>query len=290
MRLTRSARASLAALSLVASLIVAVLAAGAATTSASAATCSTTPTGGTVTKTIWMGWSHGIRSYNLRVPAGITGDAPLLVDLHGLGSNAFFQEVSTGWSQYADQEKFIVAYPAGSYWGQAWNVNQGSVDVAFIRAMVNQIAGKYCVDDNRVFAEGGSLGGFMSQRLACDAEDVFASVVSTISSTFDFFGGTCALSRPVSVGIVNAESDPLFPPAQGAAARDLWLEADGCSTVGTPDPNAYGAAGTLYSDCDGTAEVLWRTYPANGHAYPTGAALGDFHDRIWSFLMANPKP
>lgn len=29
---------------------------------------------------------------------------------------------------------------------------------------------------------------------------------------------------------------------------------------------------------------------ANGHAYPTGAALDDLHAKVWSFLMVHPRP
>lgn len=256
---------------------------------AAPAACSTTPTGGTVTRTIWVA-GQGLRSYNLRVPAGLTGSAPLLFSLHGLGSNAFFQEVSTGWSQRADLDRFIVAYPAGSAWGQAWNVNQGSPDGAFVRQVAAQISARYCVDPRRVYAEGGSLGGMMAQRLACDHEDVFASVVSTVSAGYDFFGGTCTLSRPTSVGIVNVEGDPLFPTSVGAATRDKWLGLDGCSAVSTPVANPYGANGAIYRGCNGAAEVMWRTYTGSSHQYPSGAAGTDLRDNALGFLMANPLP
>jgi polyhydroxybutyrate depolymerase len=248
------------------------------------ATCSLTSTGGTVTKTVWVGVEA--RSYNLHVPAGLTAASPLLIDLHGLGSNAFFQEQTSGWSPYADAKKFIVAYPAGSSWGQAWDFSEGSSDVTFLRAVVKDIKAQYCVDAARVFAEGGSLGGYMSQRLACDAEDVFASFVSTISGPLD--ASPCSLSRPVSAGIVNVENDPLFPTANSIKARDLWLNRDGCTSASTPDPNAYGANGAVYSNCSAGAAVLWRTYTGSSHAYPTGAALDDLHNKAWNFLMAHP--
>lgn len=285
MRLSSTKLAKLAA-GLTVGLLAPMLVAFAATPAQTApAACSLTATGGTVTKTIWIGVEA--RSYNLRVPAGLSGSVPLLIDLHGLNSNAFFQETTSGWSPDADSKRFIVAYPAGSSWGQSWDINQNSADSKFVRKVAEQIKATYCVDANRVYAEGGSLGGYMAQRVACDNEDVFASFASTISGPLD--ASPCSLSRPVSAGIFNIEGDPLFPTANSIKARDLWLTRDGCTKTGTADPNPYGANGMRYSDCTGTAEVLWRTYTGTSHAYPTGAALNDLHDKAWAFLLAHPK-
>ncbi len=264
----------------------------AAPTSAAAASCSTASTNGTKTVTVWAGWDQGFRSYNLHVPAGLTGSAPLLIDLHGLGSNAFFQEVTSGWSAYADSQNFIVAYPAGQAWGQAWNVGQGSADVAFLKKVVADIKGTYCVDSDRVFVGGGSLGGFMAQRMLCDAEDVFAAGASTISSSLDYFDNPCTLSRGVAFAAFGAESDPLFG-SLSAHQKDWWVDRNNCSTTGAADPNPYGANGAVYGGCDDGVQVLWRTYGsahANGHNYPTGAALDDLHAKAWSLLMAHARP
>jgi len=254
------------------------------------AACTLASTNGTVTRTVFVDYTQGTRSYNLHVPAGLSGNVPLLVDMHGVGSNAAFQESTSGWSPYADSARFIVAYPAGST-GNVWDVNQGSQDVAFIRKVVADIKANYCVDDQRIYAEGGSLGGLMAQRLACDAEDVFASAMSTISGPPNYFGGSCAISRPVAVAVMSSEDDAVFPLAQSIAARDFWIGLNHCSTTGTADPNPHGANGQVYGGCDGGANVLWRTYaPGNGHAYPTGAALDDLHAKGWSFLLAHPRP
>lgn len=287
-------RHATSALLLIATLLLGLLAALGVTAPAGAATaaCSTASTKGTKTVTIWAGWDQGFRSYNLRVPAGLTGSAPLLIDLHGLTSNAFFQETASGWSAYADSRKFIVAYPAGQAWGQAWNVGQGSADVAFLKMVVADIKGKYCVDADRVFVEGGSLGGFMAQRMLCDAEDTFAAGASTISSSLDYFDNPCTLGRGVAFAAFGSENDPLFG-SLSAHQKDWWVDRNGCSTTGTPDPNPYGANGAVHGGCDDGVQVLWRTYApahANGHAYPTGAALDDLHAKAWTFLMAHPRP
>lgn len=285
MRLSSTELAKLAA-GLTVGLLAPLLVAFAATPAQTApAACSLTATGGTVTKTIWIGVEA--RSYNLRVPAGLTGNVPLLIDLHGLGSNAFFQETASGWSPVADSKKFIVAYPAGSSWGQSWDLGQGSADSAFLRKVAEQIKSTYCVDAKRVFVEGGSLGGYMTQRVLCDHEDLFAAGVSTISAELS---NACSLSRRVLIGVVNVEGDPLFPTSpQSINARNKWLGLNACETTGTAETNAYGANARVYG-CPSGAQVLWRTYAGTSHAYPTGAALTDFHNRMWSLLSAHPMP
>lgn len=273
---------------LLAPLMVLLAPAPAQTAAPAVAACSLKPTGGTVTGVVWMGFVA--RSYNVRVPSGMTGSVPLLLSHHGLGSNAFFQEVATGWSGYADSKKFIVAYPAGSAWGQAWDFTSGSDDVAFVKKLVTQLKTKYCIDPDRLYAEGGSLGGYMTQRMLCDAEDVFAAGVSTISGELTV--GGCSVNRAVPVGIVNVEKDPLFPTSpQSTDSRDAWLERNGCDQDDyATETNAYGLNARLYSSCDDGTEVLWRTYTGSSHAYPTGNAQQDFHDRVWTFLQANPMP
>ncbi|WP_436499490.1 alpha/beta hydrolase family esterase [Actinokineospora sp. HUAS TT18] len=240
--------------------------------------CGLTPTGGTVTRTI------GFRSYNLRVPAGLTAPAPLMLSIHGLGSFPFGQEFATGWSQYADSHKFIVAYPAGN--SNHWNVDRGSPDIAFLKSVVDRISATYCVDPRRVYAEGGSLGSWMSQRLACDAADTFAAVSGTMGGSPTWWGA-CTPSRPIGVSLFHGESDLLINVGLGKIARDEWAARNSCGpAVVEPVPN--GSAQRY--DCSAGVKVTWRSYPGLGHAYPSGADGQDFRDRAWAHLSAHTLP
>ena len=61
------------------------------------------------------------RSFLIHVPADLPEgqDIPLVIALHYLGSNAAQFETYTSFSNKADQERFIVAYPQGI--GNSWN-------------------------------------------------------------------------------------------------------------------------------------------------------------------------
>ncbi|TDD61298.1 hypothetical protein E1263_08040 [Kribbella antibiotica] len=264
-------------------LVAGALAATSPTATATTATaCSLAPTGGTVTRSFFP---TSARSYNLRVPAGLTGNAPLLLSLHGLGSAPFFQEQATGWSQTADAEKFIVAYPAGDL---NWNLAVGSPDVRFLRDVIDRIAAEHCVDRSRVYVEGGSLGSWMSQRAACDAAGTFAAAAGFMGGSPNTFGG-CGPTRPIAVALFHGESDPLISIAEGRRTRDEWVARNKCSPVPVTEPVADGTAST-YRGCAAGVAVSWRSYKGLGHAYPTGAAGSDFRERAWRFLSAHRLP
>lgn len=272
-----------ASLFLVAGAVTVPAAAAAPAASPGAQACSLTPTGGTVTRSLFpASW----RSYNLRVPAGLGNPAPLMLSLHGLGSFPYGQEQASGWSKHADQQKFIVAYPAGN--SSSWNLNKGSADVKFLRDVVDHIARTYCVNPKRVYTEGGSLGSFMSQRMACDAADKIAAASGFMGGDPSSSGG-CTPSRPIGVSLFHGEDDNVVPISSGRAARDAWVARDGCNPTPVVEPVPNGTAQS-YGGCGGGVSVTWRSYAALGHAYPTGADGEDFRNRAWRHLMSHTLP
>jgi pimeloyl-ACP methyl ester carboxylesterase len=51
-------------------------------------------------------------------------------------------------------------------------------DVAYLRAVIRDVSARHAVDPRRVFIVGHSNGGFMAHRMACEASDLVAAVVS----------------------------------------------------------------------------------------------------------------
>lgn len=262
--------------------VAALIAAALGLAQSATAGCTLAGNGSTTTQTV-----AGFRSYNLHVPANLSGPTvPLLLSLHGVGSFPYGQEYTSGWSAYADTHNFIVAYPAGQY--ASWDLGSPSADVAFLRDVVASVSARYCIDPKQVYIDGGSLGGFMAQRAGCDSEDLFASVTSWAGGAPTTFGA-CTLSRPVAVALFHGESDTTVSPAQGQQTRDEWVARNGCAST----PISEGVSeGTLlrYIGCNAGVEVLWRTYPGQPHDYPTGARLDDLHDRMWAFHQVHRLP
>lgn len=134
------------------------------------------------------------RCWQTHIPENLDSSiaAPLIVDMHGFGSNSTEQKHMSAFDSIADTEGVIVVYPDGDAEidklsgdsNQAWNagwccshsVNEEIDDVGFIEKMVEVIVQKYNIDTNRIYASGWSNGCAMSQRLAMESSHIFAAV------------------------------------------------------------------------------------------------------------------
>jgi polyhydroxybutyrate depolymerase len=257
----------------------------AAPAAAQAPGCGLDPTNGTVTRTL------GDRTYELRVPQGLTGsEVPLLLSLHGFGSNGRQDEQFTGWSQFAASHNFIVAYPngRGGPGSGSWDpYSSTSPDVAFLRHVVDDISARWCVDPRRVHADGWSNGAVMSQRLACEAADRFASVTSYGGGTPTLGGGVpCNPSRPISVGLFVGQFDFTY----GGLAQNVneWRAINSCSPTPVRTTDPHGTLDTY--NCVAGTEVLGRVVSNTSHNWPSGAKGEDQRNRMWAFFQANPLP
>jgi polyhydroxybutyrate depolymerase len=248
--------------------------------------CTLAPTGGTVSKSL-----NG-RSYLVNVPADLAAsEVPLLLSLHGFGSNGSQDETFTGWTPFAAARGFIVAYPQGrpSQSSGAWDpYSAASEDVGFLRDVVADISKTWCVNPRRVHADGWSNGAVMSQRLACSSADVFASVTSYGGGTptVGGFATPCRPSRPISVGLFAGEWD--FTYAGVAQNAWEWRAVNGCAPTPTHTTDAYGST-DAYA-CAGGTTVLARVVKATSHNWPSGAQGEDQRARMWAFKSANPRP
>jgi polyhydroxybutyrate depolymerase len=184
------------------------------------------------------------RNYLLRIPPGWDGATavPLVVDIHGLGSNATQQRGISGFAAVGDREKFVVAYPNGL--NNAWNSgiccgNAGVDDVGFIRAVVAAVSAELAIDPSRVYATGLSNGGAMTQRLACDAADLFAAFAPMAFPVPFRPLSECQPTRAVPILTFMGLTDVLVHYAGGAfpsapATFAYWRDVDGCGT-GAPE-------------------------------------------------------
>src|SRR6185436_2497010 len=207
---------------------------------------------GDSTKNVMVGTLN--RSYVLHIPTGYTGTKPipLVIDFHPLGGTGSGQENSNGWKAKADSVGFLTAYPNSYNSNNSWNVgfccqdaqkNQID-DVAFTKAMIQQIGTIACLDAKRVYATGCSNGGGMTYKAACDLADMIAA-----GAPVDFrcvYGGStqspscmgCKPSRPIPITHFDNTGDTSLVPYNGGTTSFAADCPPNMSCVGMAFPSA----------------------------------------------------
>lgn len=252
------------------------------------------------------------RRYLLVVPQPSRAPRPLMLMLHGHGDDVQRLRRRSGLDAAAEAHDFLVAYPLGTGWGglppRGWNAGsccgyarQRNIDdVAFLRAVVDDIGTRYPIDRARVYAAGVSNGAMMAQRLACEAAGTFTAVAS-VAGTLGV--AHCQPRAPVSVLEIHGTADRLVPYEGGvptrpgapprvdwpvAAVMRGWAARAGCQAHqaerSTPSVRAI-----TYGACADGVQMRLYTLEGGRHAWP---ATADFSatQEILKFFNLDPGP
>ena len=194
------------------------------------------------------------RDYILYIPAIYDGgtEVPLVFNFHGFGSNANEQMWYGDFRAIADSEGFLLVHPEGTffYGNQHWNVGGFTIgstvdDVGFTEALIEELAGLYTINLDKVYATGMSNGGYMSFLLACQLSEKIAAVASVTGSmtpeTFD----ACNPQHPTPILQIHGTNDEIVPYNGASWSRSIedvmtyWVNYNNCdeppSTTVFPD-------------------------------------------------------
>lgn len=250
--------------------------------------------------------SHGGRDRvaYVHVPPTGTAPRPVVLNLHGGGSEARAHRDYARMDEAADRHGFVAAYPNGTGPGKdrllTWNAGtccgsaaaEGVDDVGFLLALVDEIGRHTEIDPTRVYATGLSNGAMMAYRLAAEASERIAAIAPVAGS---MMLAHFAPARPVPVIHFHSVDDGrapyaggLGPPLPSTKARVLhpavadtlarWVTADGCPPQPAVSPTIIGGGvdtgqtATRYDwgPCrDGIEIVHWKLTGA-GHVWPGG--------------------
>ena len=242
-------------------------------------------------------------NYILDLPDRID-DAPLVIMLHGYGSNARSFRLDTGFEKEANLKGYAVAYvtgapsPEDSTSATGWNSGigkSGNNDVGFLCALANYLCKTYSFDSNRVFAVGFSNGAFMTHRLATEANDVFAAAVSVAGLMPESVWN----SRPdrCSIGFfqITGEKDDAVPKYSDDSAKytnapaiedvvEYYVNANALDLSETC-PAGKKAILTKYSSPDSVKEIWNLFIPDGRHSWPSESFTGiNINELILEFL------
>ena len=249
------------------------------------------------------------RDYRLHLPPQYVpgGPAlPLVLNLHGRGSNAFQQEAYSQMNAVADREGFAVAYPNGvnAEWNVGWSFGSRADDAGFLLRLVDSLQAAYGFDASRTYSCGMSNGGFMSYVLACRAPERLAAIGSVTGGMVPGMRAGCAPARAMPVMQIHGTADGVVAYG-GSAINDpiettvaFWTARNGCGavpdTAAVPDLRDDGFTSTryTYTACREGAEVQLIAVARGGHTWPGGIVdLGgttyDFaaSEELWGFFQ-----
>jgi polyhydroxybutyrate depolymerase len=230
------------------------------------------------------------RAYVVHVPTSYqaTTATRLVLNFHGYTSNPGQQATFSAMNATSEAEGFVVVYPAGIQ--SSWNggICCGSAasddidDVGFARAVVADVSAKLCIDDKRVYSTGMSNGGYLSQRLGCEAADLFAAI-APVAGVMGIPEADCKPSRPMPIIHFYGTADTLVPYEGGGAlgspsAADTnagWVARNGCSGAAVETYNEGVAHCETHETCEAGVRVTLCTIEGGGHCWP-GQAICPF--------------
>ncbi len=275
------------------------------------------------------------RRYRVHVPAKYDASKPtaVIIAYHGGGGNPESMVRLSGLNEKSEQAGFMVVYPFGTgrLEDHMLTFNGGECcgyamqnkidDVAFTRALLDDLAAVTNLDASRVFATGLSNGGIMSHYVASELSDRIAAIAPV--------GGPSMMEapsakRPVSVIHFHGTNDEFAPFkggfGKGALGRagitefrsvehtiQSWIKANGCKpepeVIDLPNKADDGMKCTrkTWSGGKGGSEVVLIEIENGGHTWPgkepivalLGKSTKDIsaNDLMWEFFRKHPmKP
>ena len=214
----------------------------------------------------------GDRWYQRHVPP-MHGEkpVPLLIDLHGYSSDAIFHAAVTRLGAYGDERGFVTVTPHGAGDPPQWDLAVDGDDVTFVDAIITDAEDTLCIDPDRIFVTGFSMGGFLISTLACSRVAGRVAAFAPVGGVRDV--PDCDPPRPVPALVIHGSADEIVFFDGGLSdltAHALMLPADGPSIEAIVDE---------WDARDPDADVTLRVVEGGSHAWPRSA-----NDWIWEFF------
>ncbi len=221
------------------------------------------------------------RSYGVRVPK--TYDPlvayPVVMVFHGDGGT---QDNMYGYFKYqvGSADEAILVYPSGE--GQTWDLYTPAAtnkDIAFLEALLPDVAARYSIDSARVFGFGWSNGAYFVNQVACRRSGYFLGVASHAGGApyepndlnrkwpngFQQCPGQTAVSF---IGFHGLDDGVVGYPG-GEFSATYWAYVNGC---GGTRQGTTPAPCESHPNCTSGKPVTWCPIPAIGHGIWADAA------------------
>lgn len=233
------------------------------------------------------------RAYIVHIPPDASANAalPVMFVFHGAGGTGEQMQMATGFDALADQVGLVTVYPNGEMGNAPWNVGRNVCppgnfvsttqdDIAYVEHMLEDVAKDQCIDRDRVFATGFSMGGYFANELGCRAgRSIFRAIAPHSGGAHR---GACP-GAPLPVLILHGDSDSLINYRCGTQARDYWVERNGCSAE-IDRLEITGGYCDYNRDCPEQAPVVMCTFEGLDHAWAYPPMYENSGLLIWIFF------
>ena len=162
------------------------------------------------------GFAHTWYEYIPPQLRGTQDKVPLLFNFHGGGCVPLYCAEQSDWHEVADREGFIVVFPeasANNTWN-AWNdTDLPFSDKDFFLALIEHMDTVHPIDRTRIYVSGFSMGGMMSNAMACSLPDVISAAAPCNAFQEGYFANFKALVKNMGKGTK-------YDPAESAAGEN----------------------------------------------------------------------
>ena len=248
--------------------------------------------------------------FRLSVPNSNAGTKlPVILAFHGGGgAEEDFQQQSE-FDQLGEEEKFIMAYVIADSDRTAaegeWFLNSAATsreDNHFSEAIVDELSLSYCIDEDRLYAIGYSLGSMFTYEIACQLNHRFAAVAS-FAGTMPVSPETCDLYGSMAVMHIHGKLDYIIDydddwdwkdgEHEGVGTMsnipgmiDYWADKSNCQSEDTHSHLFQGddTEHIVHSDCAGDVRIEHYGMEAQEHTWPNQVSGTDTYQLIWDFL------
>ena len=169
--------------------------------------------------------------YYVHVPEGYTGETPtpVVFMLHGTSGTGLDMYDRSGWVELGEAEHILTVFPSslryciidpvdGQKTTTKWNAQPvewtfcpgvvGRDDIRFLRAVMDDLAARLNIDENRIYLVGFSNGGQMAAKCTIELSDRLAAVIEN-AGTFNLDTTYTPLRKlPVAYQLGNKDYGP----------------------------------------------------------------------------------
>ena len=250
------------------------------------------------------------RIFRLSVPSSEAGTKlPIVIAFHGGGGSEEDFQQQDEFDQLGEEEKFIMAYAIAESDRTAsegeWYLNTAATskdDNHFSEAIVDELSNSYCIDEERLYAIGYSLGSMFTYEIACQLNHRFAAVAS-FAGTMPVNPETCDLTGSMAVMHIHGKLDYIIDYDEdwdwkegehdgvGTMSNipgmiDFWAQNSNCQSENTHS-HLFGGDDVehiVHTDCDGDVRIEHYGMEAQEHTWPNQVDGIDTYQLIWDFL------